>query len=180
MKKNSRHILILGCGQNKSTGTVCVDNNPEVKPDVIHDLNKFPYPFKTGQFDKIIAHNIIEHLDHVIRVMEEIHRIAKPNATLEIVTGHFSGVDSFTDPTHKHFFTSRSFDYFIPGCDLYKYRYSKARYSRQRVLLGPENHSNKLIRFVLKLINQHIAFYESRLAFIFPVGVIYYKLKVIK
>lgn len=178
MKKKS--VLHLGCGKQKIPGSVGVDNNPRVKPDVVHNLNKFPYPFSSNRFDEIIAENIIEHLDNVIKAMEEIHRLAKPNAKIIISMGHFTSVDSFTDPTHKHFFTSRSFDYLIPGTDLYKYGYSKAKFKKTRVTLGPLNYPNPLVRLILALINKHPVLYESRFAFLFPVGSIQYELVVLK
>jgi SAM-dependent methyltransferase len=180
MKIKSNSTLILGSGAAKYPHSINVDINSIHHPDVIHDLNKFPYPFKTNQFKKIIACNIIEHLDDVIKVMEELYRITKPNGIIDIVTGHFSSVDSFNDPTHKHFFTSRSFDYLIPQTDLYKYKYTKIKFKKIKVILGPQNHHNIFVKLILFLINKNIIFYESRLAFIFPIGVIYYKLQVIK
>ena len=39
-------ILELGCGTTKIPNAISVDINPFSKADVIHDLNKFPYPFK--------------------------------------------------------------------------------------------------------------------------------------
>ena len=177
MKKKSKNILHLGCGFQKKAGSIGVDINPRSKADVVHDLNKCPYPFKTNTFTEIYAENILEHLDNIPKVMEELHRICKKDSKIKIVTSHFTSVDSFTDPTHKHFFTSRSFDYFIEGEDLYKYKYSKAKFKKINVKLGPLDTKNFLINFILKLINKNIVFYEKRLAFIFPVGVIHYELE---
>jgi len=61
------------------------------KADVRHDLERFPYPFLDDQFDFIYADQILEHLpdrlegqDGLIRVLQEIHRILKPNGTLYV------------------------------------------------------------------------------------------------
>lgn len=181
MKSNKKAtVLHLGCGYEKVTGAIGVDINDRSQADVIHDLNKFPYPFKSNQFERIIAENIIEHLDDIIRVLEELYRISKNKAVLYIKTGHFTSVDSFTDPTHKHFFTTRTFDYFIPGTDLYKYHYSKAKFTKKQIILGPSGVSNFLLNQLLKIINQHQMLYESRFAYLFPVGVITYELSVLK
>lgn len=179
MRKKS-NILHLGCGMDKKNGSIGVDINPKSSADIIHDLNIFPYPFPANQFKNVIADNIIEHLDDIPRVMKEIHRIAKKRARLSITTSHFSSMDSFTDPTHKHFFTSRTFDYFIPGTDLYRYHYSDITFKKIKIILGESNAKNFLLRLFLYVINKYMVFYEKRFAFIFPVGVIQYELEVVK
>jgi|SRR3989344_4356494 len=175
-----KKTLHLGCGLHKKLNSIGIDINPLSKADIIHNLNKFPYPFNKNQFDLIIAEHILEHLDNITKVIEELHRISKNKAKIIIDTSHFSSVDSFTDPTHKHFFTSRTFDYFIPGTDLYKYKYSKIEYKKAKVSLGPTKTVNPLLKLIVSLINKKIIFYEKRLAFIFPVGNIHYELQVIK
>jgi SAM-dependent methyltransferase len=179
-KKTKTKILHLGCGLDKLPNAIGIDINPRSQADVIHNLDKFPYPFKANQFDEIIADNIIEHLEDIIKVMEELHRITKNHGKIYIKTGHFSSVDSFNDPTHKHFFTSRSFDYFIPGTKLYKYKYSKIKFKKIKVLVGPFETKNILLKILLFTINKLTLIYERRFAFIFPVGTITYELEVIK
>ncbi len=68
------NVLDLGCGQRKLPGSVGVDFNQDSDADVIHDLNRFPYPFPNDQFDVVHCDGILEHLDDIVRVMEEIHR----------------------------------------------------------------------------------------------------------
>src|SRR3990167_6525640 len=175
--KSIQQVLHLGCGNNKIAGSISIDILKNSQADIIHNLDKFPYPLKSNTFSKVVAENILEHLENLPKVMEEIHRVSKNKARVFVTTSHFTSVDSFTDPTHKHFFTSRSFDYFIEGEDLYKYKYSKAKFKKINVKLGPLDTKNFLINFILKLINKNIVFYEKRLAFIFPVGVIHYELE---
>ncbi len=127
--------LHLGCGPNKQPNSLGLDSNKNVKPDIIHNLDKFPYPFGNNQFNTIIAENIVEHIENIPRFMEEIHRICTNGAKILITTGHFSGIDTFTDPTHKHFFTSRTFDYFIPQTDLFELQYSKAQFKKTKYIL---------------------------------------------
>lgn len=173
-------ILHLGCGTRKVKGAIGMDINPRSTADLIHNLNKFPYPFPANYFETIVAEHILEHLDDLVKVMEEIYRIAKPKAQLYITSSHFSSVDSFTDITHKHFFTSHSFDYFIPSAPLYQLHYSRAKYIKKSIYLGPKNTTNPFLKLILELINSVAHLYEARLAFMFPVGVIYYHLEVDK
>jgi SAM-dependent methyltransferase len=106
--------LDIGCGRNKRPGAIGVDrvNLPGV--DIVHDLNKFPYPFQDDCFDEIYATHIIEHLDSIMSVMEEIYRISKSGASVTIVTPHHTDSMSWQDPTHKWHLNSYSFSYFEP------------------------------------------------------------------
>lgn len=104
--------LNVGCGGVKLEGTIGIDIRPWPGVDAICDLNKYPWPFKDGTFDKVYCRDIIEHLDDVVKTMQEIHRISKNGAEVIITTPHFSHPNSFRDPTHKWHFTIDSFDYF--------------------------------------------------------------------
>lgn len=166
-------ILHLGCGSTKRAGAIGVDVLPLPGVDVVHNLNSFPYPFANGEFSLVVAEHVLEHLEDVVSVVEEIHRILKPGGRLEIICPHFSSADTFTDITHKHFITSRSFDYFVPGSDLYKYGYSqKAKFRVIRKELGPRPWP-LILKPLGYLINKFPVFYERRFAMMFPVGVIY-------
>lgn len=125
-------VLDLGCGCSKWPGAIGVDVNSNSAADVIHDLNSFPYPFQDSQFDVIRCNSILEHLDDIVKVMEELYRIAKPGAAIKIHVPYFASVDAFTDPTHKRFFSARSFDYFTGEYPEYSF-YSHARFRKQRV-----------------------------------------------
>lgn len=91
--------LNLGSGQFKKNGYINVDNNASTKPDIIHDLESFPYPFKDNEFDIIEADHALEHLSQPWRVMRELRRIAKPNAKITITVPHFSR--GFSHADHK-------------------------------------------------------------------------------
>lgn len=170
-------ILHLGCGQNKRDGAIGVDVRAFPGVDTVHDLNQIPYPFGDLEFDGIIAEHILEHLDNLVLVMEEIYRLLKPGGLLEITCPHFSSADTFTDPSHRHFITSRTFDYFVPGADLYRYGYSnKAKFKIIKKELGPRPWP-LILKPLGFLINRFPVFYERRFAFLFPVGIIYLELQ---
>lgn len=179
--KTPKQVLHLGCGHNKMPGAVGVDINKKSQADVIHDLNIFPYPFKPNQFKLVVAQHVIEHLEDIEKVMKEIYRISQNKARVLITSCHFTSVDSFTDPTHKHFLTSRTFDYFIPGTVLYNlYSFDKIRFRKIKVSVGPAKAPGLVTRLALNLINNNLMFYEKHLAYILPVGQITFELEVIK
>ena len=94
-----------------------LDSCEAVRPDVIWDLNRFPYPFEDNTFDEILAYSILEHLDDLVKVMEELHRIAKPRATLDVRVPYWDGYGFASDPTHKRMFTEHTFAFFTGEAD---------------------------------------------------------------
>ncbi len=42
MSQMNKKRLDIGCGNNKLSGAVYLDINPDVKPDIVHDLNTLP------------------------------------------------------------------------------------------------------------------------------------------
>jgi SAM-dependent methyltransferase len=171
----SKKVLELGCGQKKVVShSTSVDVNPRSRADVIHDLNVTPYPFDDDTFDVVIAEHVLEHLVDVVAVVQEIHRICRPSALLYVEVPHFSSSEFFTDPTHRHSFSTRSFDYFVPGTDLHEFRYSTASFRRRRVYLSGFN------RHIERWVNRHFSLYERRFAFLYPAHVIRFELEVVK
>lgn len=169
-------ILQLGCGMNKVDNAITLDINPDVNPDVVHNLDIFPYPFPDNEFDLIICKDIVEHLDNIIRVMEEIHRICKHGGEVRIETPHFSSDDSFADITHRHQFSIRSFNIFTNENNKFPF-YTKARYKilYSKIIFGGLYRSLGVEWFA----NKFPLFYESHLAFLFQAHKLIFELKVL-
>lgn len=98
-------ILDIGCGSAKTPGAVGMDISAETDADIVHDLDVFPYPVEDGSFDQILLQDVIEHVREPIHVFEELHRIARPGARIQLRTPHFSSVLAYGDPTHRHYFS---------------------------------------------------------------------------
>lgn len=111
----------LGCGTKRIPGFTGLDWIKTEATDIVHDLEVFPYPFADNQAEEIVMDNVLEHLSDTIKVMEELHRIARPGAIIKISVPYFKSNSAFTDPTHKHFFTEKSFKYFAPNHPLHFY-----------------------------------------------------------
>ncbi len=94
--------LNLGCGEDKKVGYINVDWSSLVSPDVVHDLNKVPYPFEDSSIDRIEAFHVLEHLEKPFVLMKEFHRILKRGGELNIKVPHFSR--GFTHAEHEHGF----------------------------------------------------------------------------
>lgn len=125
--------LNLGCGLKKIEGFTGVDKIKTEATDVRHDLNVFPYPFSDNSVSEVVMDNVLEHLEDVIKVMDELYRISQPGAILRISVPYFKSNSAFTDPTHRHFFTETSFKYFTEENPLNYY--SQARFSALKTKL---------------------------------------------
>jgi len=178
-------VLDLGCGTRKKPGAIGIDSNPDTQADVIHDLNKFPYPFDNSFFDIITADNVIEHLDDVIKVLEELYRIAKPNGHLIITVPYFRSKWAYIDPTHQHFFTSESFSYFDINHIYYNlYRYSNIKTHINKIIFNENIHHsgirNITSKILAKIANRHPNWYDSHLGHIFPLDTITFDIEILK
>jgi SAM-dependent methyltransferase len=105
--------LNLGCGQFRKDGFLNVDEDPRTEPDVLVDLDCFPYPFDEGSFELIEADHVLEHLTEPFAVMAELHRILKPGGVLVVRVPHFSR--GMTHADHKHGFDVTFPHYFDPN-----------------------------------------------------------------
>lgn len=180
IQKASTHlkILDLGCGKKKRPGAIGVDYSDRHNPDIIHDLNVFPYPFESDSIDQVYLDNVLEHLDNPMQVMEEVHRITKHGGGVKVIVPYFRSVFAFIDPTHKTFYTVDSFAYYDPDhiiCQ--RYDYVKTRFKVDRVVFN-ETLLNKrwTKKFMIKLANKYPNRYETFLSHLYPLDDITYYL----
>jgi len=123
--------LNLGCGEFKKKGYINLDYYSVSEPDIKHDLNKFPYPFKDDEFELIEGEHILEHLYDPFRVMKELHRISKNNGLIIIKVPHFSR--GFTHCGHKRGFDVSFPYYFNPS---FKGGYQGFRFTLKKMKLS--------------------------------------------
>jgi ubiquinone/menaquinone biosynthesis C-methylase UbiE len=181
LSQKDQKILDLACGGSKVPGAVGIDKLKLPGVDVVHDLDAFPYPFENGTFDRVVCSNGMEHLENPLAVLAELHRICKNGALVRIDSPHFSSVNHFTDPTHKHGFSSHSFDYLIPGNGLYNLNYyQEVTYKKKSVYIDFYDVPKILEKLFLWLANKRTSYYERHLAFILPANQIVFELEVVK
>ena len=154
--KGSVRILDLGCGTAKMAGAIGVDIVPLPGVDVVVDASELPYPFADNSFDAVYALDVIEHLPDTIGVMEEIYRIARPDARVFIRVVNWNHRYAAMDPSHVGLFTERSFDFF--GDRINRSYYTRARFSVERVEYIFDAKARRLIRSrrVLKLLSDYL------------------------
>ena len=176
--------LDLGCGIRKRRGALGIDIIDNNVVDIIHDLNVFPWPLEDDSFDDILMDNSLEHLNSVVRTMEEIHRIATNGAFVTIKVPYFRSHYAI-DPTHKQYFVSHSFSYFDPNHAWSKYyRYSNAQFKVKRIRFDEGIRYSKLNMLLFSLprmiANRKPFLYEEYLGHLFPMKEISFFLEVVK
>ncbi|MBM2832851.1 MAG: Methyltransferase protein [Candidatus Brocadiaceae bacterium] len=173
-------FLDIGMRAPDALNTIKIDTRISMGVNVLCDLNKFPYPFKDSSFQTIRIWDYLEHLDDIVKVMEEVYRILQPGGIFKIMVPHFSNVYAFTDPTHKHFFGFRTMDYFVTTTKYYALGYTTAKYEMIKTTIGFPGEAKGLKEFMLTVINKFPEYYERYFTFIFPASAIYCELRAIK
>lgn len=175
-------VLELGCGHAKTPGAFGVDRLPGSDADLIHDLDRFPYPLEDSAWDRVICRDVLEHVADFVRTMEEIWRVARAGAEVDITGPFMSSVNYYSDPTHRRCFTSRSFDYFISGRQARRYSYSPACFELLSCDydLDQQTLRRGFHRWAINWANRHKEQYENRYAFLYPIYTIYFRLRVLK
>jgi SAM-dependent methyltransferase len=168
--------LNLGCGTEQLPDALNVDIAAGVKPDLVHDLTTYPYPFPDNQFSKIICKAVLEHLPDVLTTMKELVRVAKDNAVIIIEVPHFSSANAHTDITHQHFFGIRSMDYFTEGGEYNWYTDVRVNLEGHHVTFPPHG-----LSFLGRFIYRHWwKFWETNLHGLIPAENLTFTLRVKK
>ena len=96
--------LDLGCGPNKKEGFLGVDTLPfDGKVDIVHDLKKTPWPWKTDSVDEVYSSHFLEHLTGAERVpfFNELWRVMKMGSNAFIIVPSWTSERAYGDPTHQ-------------------------------------------------------------------------------
>jgi len=99
----------LGCGRRRLADCVNLDRVPLPSVDVVADLER-DLPFADDAFDGAKAVHVLEHIDRLLPLLAELHRVCRDGSTIEIEVPHFSFFTAYTDPTHRRFFGFHTFD----------------------------------------------------------------------
>lgn len=104
--------LNLGSGKCELDGFVNVDWVSSSSRTVVHDLNKFPYPFTDSSVHFILMDNVLEHLDRVDLVMRELYRIGCDGCRVRILVPYYNSKCAVADVTHTHYFSENTLEQF--------------------------------------------------------------------
>lgn len=104
----------LGCGRFKRKGHVGIDKDPHSDADIICDVTR-GIPLATDSVDYLVADNLLEHVgDGLVCLMNEIWRVCKPGADVEMTVPLLPSAKAVADPTDSRHFTADTFACFDP------------------------------------------------------------------
>lgn len=120
----------FACGQNRPTDTttpagepcrwVGIDRADIDGVDIVHDLTVFPWPLDDASVDGGRCSHYLEHIpladtpdgvDLLLAWFDELHRVLKPGAQVEIITPYWNSVRAWQDPTHRRPITEYTYLY---------------------------------------------------------------------
>jgi SAM-dependent methyltransferase len=197
MSDGQKRVVDLGCGGAKTPGAFGIDARDGEGVDLVHDLNRHPWPVADNSFDRIVASHIVEHVDDVLGFFREIHRLAADGARVEIATPHFSNRSAYMDPTHRHYFSARFIEFIARGPSwtpsggfatarswLFQHHHDVSPLLPDGAfqLVSRRLYFSRIFRKlgIEALANRKLDFYEFHLAFLFPARDIHMVLQVNK
>ena len=175
-QENKQVIINLGCGDTKLPEEIGVDIIDGPAVDIVTDLNHYPLPFEDNSVDIVRSSHCFEHLDNLVTLFEDLHRLLKPGGILEFTVPHVSNIGFFRDPTHKHPFTLETMDYFVRGKQPHKYTQVEFEYVDRELRFGSGMRA-KIGAFHAWMSERR---YEKYYCWKYPAFEIYYKLRVLK
>ncbi len=167
-------IIDLGCGPNKVPGAYGVDHHPYPGVDQVFNLDEFPWPLP-ATYGHIYARHVIEHVTYIPRFMNEVHRIGCSGAIVEIVTPHFSSINSWEDPTHRWHLSS---GWYKPFTERYLSEQVAAFEHVHTEIEFSSSWRSKIGRLLVSL--KGVAWWEKHYAFIYRATNIKTRLRIIK
>jgi len=188
-----REVLILG------HGPPIIDGNPNPRPrlpstkvttldyvkwesiDVKWNLEKFPLPFRTNQFDEVWAFHVIEHVsrDRLDRLMEEIHRITKKGGLVWIKVPFHSFFGAHHQD-HKTEFIYTAFNKYEPTHTFHGEKKVGFWVRKKQINFGMYPQTKQFNWFFNPIVNAFPIFYERFFCWIFPCEELEFDLETIK
>jgi hypothetical protein len=103
--------LNLGCGMDIRKGYVNLDKSGVPGVDVVHNIDKYPWPLPSSHFEEVFAQDVVEHVQDLFKCIKEIQRVCKKGAKVRIIVPYWHSSAAFY-PNHHYFFNIDGLKFF--------------------------------------------------------------------
>jgi hypothetical protein len=117
LKRNNLGCKVdLGCGRNKQSGFIGLDIISFSDVDIVHDLEKFPWPLPNESVSFMIASRLVNYIDpkKFILFMNEAWRVLKNEGQFVMSMSYSGSKGDFQDPLHVNHINEATWRYFSP------------------------------------------------------------------
>ena len=146
VSNESRRKLHVGCGRNILEGWINLDLMDLPGVDIVADLDDCKnkkLPLRENSIEEFYVSHVIEHIKNPLDMMEELYRVAMPNAKAIFRCPYGSSDEAFEDPTHVRQYFLNSFGYFSqPFYWRADYGY-RGDWEVEKIILKVEKETNK-------------------------------------
>jgi SAM-dependent methyltransferase len=136
----------IGCGNDRKVETfkgnifLNVDLEKYEAVDMIMDVEG-KWPFPNNYFEQVVANNIIEHVDDVLKIFSEIDRCLEIGGLINLEVPFIGSYNHGTDVTHKRGLTFQSFNFLLADSrnylfrekGLYRFNYKIIQFFRENI-----------------------------------------------
>ncbi len=115
-KRKAGVKLDVGCGINKQKGFIGMDMFKHKGVDIVHDIQKFPWPVPKDSCFQVLLSHVWEHVEPKYRfqLMDELWRICRHDGQLLISCPHAGSMFEAAHPAHYMCPNEVTFTFFDP------------------------------------------------------------------
>ena len=181
----------IGSGPRPRPGFYALDQLELEGIDIVADLNQPLELLPDSCVEHLFTSHTLEHVEKLLPLLAEIHRIARPRALIEIIVPHFSNPYFYSDPTHVRPFGLYTMNYFVdaekqPAVWRVPTFYSNTRFEMEQVKIAFYRFNlwdRLFVPFLRVFVNRSARtqnFYELRLSWLFPAAEIRFRMRACK
>lgn len=143
--------LDIGCGNNKTEGFIGIDYHQYGNVDIVHDIEKTPWPLEDDSVLVATCSHVLEHINPhggvFVNVLNEIWRVLKPGCQIAFVVPYAGSPGFWQDPTHCNGISEVTMCYFDPlhESGLYEF-YEPAPWEIQMLHYKPEGNLDCVLK----------------------------------
>ncbi len=106
------HVVDIGCGRTTQyAGSIGIDRFVSPVTSVVADLEA-GLPLAPRSVDHLFMVHILEHVYDPVGLMNEVHRVVRPDGVVHLLVPHWRHPNAVADPTHVRYYGAETFRWF--------------------------------------------------------------------